>query len=139
MAGRDSYPPSPVPSDRRLWPGELPFTAFGQYGNDAIDVRVFEQDRWWVDRHGRPTLVQDMPQAYVENVIAHLVAYRQQFFVASILRALVQVTGDIEQFGDTAVEPFVSRAVVGPSGWVTAEEWLEATPLMVELRRRSPG
>lgn len=24
------YPPSPVPSDQRLWPGELPFTAFGQ-------------------------------------------------------------------------------------------------------------
>jgi hypothetical protein len=51
----ESFPPSPVPSDERLWPGELPFTAFGQVGADHLDLHVFDQDVYWVDRIGAPT------------------------------------------------------------------------------------
>jgi hypothetical protein len=44
------FPSSPVPSDARLWPTGLPFTAFGQFGDDRLDLRVFDQDVYWVDR-----------------------------------------------------------------------------------------
>jgi hypothetical protein len=42
----------PAATDVVLWPDELPFTAFGQFGANFLDLRVFDQDIWWVDRDG---------------------------------------------------------------------------------------
>ena len=66
----EAYPRSPVPSDRRLWPGELPFTAFGQFGENMLDLRVFGQEVGWVDRRGRPHLIAQISDEYIANVIS---------------------------------------------------------------------
>jgi len=138
MEAADRYPPSPVPSDRRLWPGELPFTAFGQFGEDMLDLRVFDQGWVWVDRLGRPHLVGEMGEDYVANVIKFLEACSGSFFVGSVRRAVIQSIGDQLLFDDPGGE--VLAAEVGGPSWagLTVEEWLESTPLMRALRRRLP-
>ena len=83
-----SYAPSPVPSDARLWPLELPFTAFGHLGEDMLDLRVFDQEVYWVDRIGTPHLVLQMSRDYIENVITFLVDLREQYFTDSQRRAI---------------------------------------------------
>lgn len=71
--GTGGFLPSPVPSDARLWPFELPFTAFGHLGEGMLDLRVFDQDVYWVDRVGTPHLVSEMSRDYIENVVTFLV------------------------------------------------------------------
>lgn len=130
-----AYPPSPVPSDARLWPCELPFTAFGQYGEDMLDLRVFDQQIWWVDRTGAPHLVEDMSEEYIANVIAFLHEHCEQYQAASACRAFIQAIGDQVLFGGPDGE--VLAAAIGGPAWseLTAEEWLESTPLMRALCR----
>ena len=131
-----TYQPSPVPSDARLWPLELPFTAFGQFGEDALDLRVFDQDVFWVDRLGAPHLLKDMSQEYISNVIAFLTDLRDQYFADTQRRSFLQSAGDQILFDEPAGE--VLAHALGAPTWemLSAEEWLESTPLMRSLRRR---
>lgn len=139
MSGTPSpsaLPPSPVPSDARPWPGELPFTAFGQFGVDRLDLRVFDQDIYWVDRTGQPHLISDMTDAYIANFIAFLVEFQEQYFADTQQRWLIQTVGDRLLFGEPGGDVLAVEA--GGPTWdqLAAEEWLEATPLMRTLRRR---
>lgn len=130
------YPPSPVPCDARLWPFELPFTAFGHLGVGRLDLRVFDQDVYWVDRAGTPHLLAQMSRDYIENMITFLMKSRDQYFADSQRRAFIQTLGDQLLFDEPGGE--VLAAALGGPSWsqLTAEEWLENTPLMRALRRR---
>ena len=130
------FPPSPVPSDARLWPRELPFTAFGQFGDDRLDLRVFDQDIYWVDRTGQSHLISDMSQAYIANVVAFLVEFQEMYFADTQRRWLIQTVGDQLLFGDPGGDVLAVDAGGPTWGELSAEEWLEATPLMRALRRR---
>ena len=137
MSQMESYAPSPVPADQRLWPGELPFTAFGQFGADMLDLRVFDQEVYWVDRSGCPHLLMKMSAEYVGNVIVFLEECCESFFVASIWRAVAQGLGDQILFGDPGGD--VLAVLAGGPSWedLTPQEWLAATPLMRALQRRA--
>ena len=101
-----------------------------------LDLRVFDQGWAWVDRLGRPHLVDEMGEDYVANVIEFLEGCAESFFVGSIRRAAIQSIGDQLLFDDPGGE--VLAAEVGGPSWaeLTVEEWLESTPLMRALRRR---
>lgn len=132
------YPPSPVPSDARLWPGDLPFTAFGQFGPNHLDLRVFDQATTWVDRLGRPhQIVDGMSDTYVRNVIGFLEEHRDMYFAGTQRRWFIQTLGD-QLLYDEPGGDVLAVAVGGPTwGELTAETWLESTPLMRALRRRA--
>lgn len=132
------FPPSPVPGDADLWPGETPFTDFGQYGLDMLDLRVFEQDVYWVDRFGRPHLISDMSDAYIADVVAHLEAHVVTFYYDSMRRSLIQMLGDT-MLGRLNPDAVASAAGAPGLDELTPTQWLEGTPLMRRLRaRRSP-
>lgn len=131
-----SYPPSPVPSDRRLWPTELPFTAFGQFGVDQFDLRVFDQDIYWVDRTGAPHLLAEMDNEYVANVITFLTELQDTYFQSTQRRWFIQTAGDQLLYGDPGGDVLVAAAGGASWGELSAEAWLEGTPLMRALRRR---
>jgi len=133
---RASYPPSPVPSDSRLWPFERPFTAFGQFGDDMLDLRVFDQDVYWVDRHGAPHLLNEMSTDYIENVIDFLMGLRDQYFADTQRRWFIQTLGDQLLFDEPGGETLAAALGRPSAGALTAEDWLESTPLMRALRRR---
>lgn len=77
------HPPSPVPADRDLWLGEPPFTRWGQHPHGILDLRVFDQDIWWVDITQQPHRIEEMSDAYVANVIGFLHRYRDYYYLAT--------------------------------------------------------
>jgi len=131
-----SYLPSPVPGDSDLWPGELPFTAFGQFGRGRLDLRVFDQARYWVDMHGAPHEISEMPKEYVENVITMLSDRSTEFYSVSMLRCALQILGDVV-LGRTNGDLLANEVGGAELGELDHDVWLEATPLMRTLRRRS--
>lgn len=132
-----SYLPSPVPSDRDPWPGELPFTAFGQFGEDQLDLRVFDQSEFWVDRLGTPHRLEEMDLSYRRNVISHLCTHRESFHLGAIRRELIQHLGD-ELLGAPSAYALTTELGVPRTADLDALTWLEATPLMRALRRLTP-
>ena len=129
------YEPSPVPSDADLWPGELPFTAWGQHEYGTLDLRVFDQQRYWVDIHQVPHQLSEMEPEYVRNVITFLLENREYFHAATVRRMAIQTVGDL--LLDRPSAELVAEAVGAPALIdLTPEEWLESTPLMRALRAR---
>lgn len=131
------WAPSPVPADAHPWPGELPFTAFGQFGADAFDLRVFDQDVYWVDRLGQPHRLEAMDDAYRRNVIDFLVVRTERFFGDTCLRTVIQTAGDA-LLGRTSAELLVVAAGGPATPDLDPSDWLESTPLMRRLRQLSP-
>lgn len=117
-----AYPPSPVPSDSRLWPFELPFTAFGQLGDDALDLRVFDQDVYWVDRHGNPHLLNEMSADYIRNVIDFLTGLWGQYFADTQRRWFIQTLGDRLLFDEPGGDALAVALGGPPWGALSAEE-----------------
>lgn len=131
------YPPSPVPSDACLADGELPFTAFGQFGYGKMDNRVFEQDVYWVDIAGKPHLLAEMPSAYRVNVIAFLHQHKDYYYDSTALREAITLfehaaTGNPAAIWASSELNAVTVTDMSPT------DWLESTPLMRQLRRLTP-
>lgn len=128
------FAPSPVPADRDLWPGELPFTAFGQYGPDRLDLRVFDQDVYWVDRNGDPHRIDEMGEEYVTNVTTMLFERAVEFHAASVLRECAQNVGDA-LLGTVSAGLLVDELGVGSLASTDPTVWLASTPLVRRLLR----
>lgn len=126
--------PSPVPQDAELWPGELPFTAFGQFGPDALDLRVFDQDVYWVDRNGDPHRIDEMGEEYVANVTAMLLGRAAEFHAAATLREVAQSAGDA-LYGRVSGGMLVEDLGIGSLRGTEPQTWLHSTPLMRRLLR----
>lgn len=77
----------------------------------CLDTRVFMQPTWWVDVLRRPHRITEMSDAYVENVICFLRGNAEYFY-------------EKYRFGHPMIDA------------MSAEEWLEATPLMRALLRK---
>lgn len=131
-----AFPPSPVPSDADLWPGELPFTAWGQHAHGSLDLRVFDQAAWWVDIAQQPHRLEDMSDDYVANVIRFLLVDAGYFHRQTLLRELLQTYGDL-LLGRTPADLVARSAGVPRTSDLTPVQWLEATPLMRALRHRA--
>jgi hypothetical protein len=129
------FPPSPVPADRDLWPGELPFTAFGQFGPGSLDLRVFDQDVYWVDVTGRAHRIDEMDASYLDNVIAMLDARAVEFHCSTVQREAIQSFGDV-MLGRTPASLLINDLGIGAVADSDARTWLMSTPLMRALRAR---
>lgn len=127
-----TYPTSPVPSDADLWPGELPFTAFGQWGADKIDLRVFDQDLWWVDRLGQAHRLEEMSSDYRANVLIFLRARAADWHLLCSLRAAAQAAGDA-LLGRVSGELLAAELTGSWTGDLDPDVWLESTPLVRRL------
>jgi hypothetical protein len=127
-----------VPSDADLWPGELPFTAWGQHEYGTLDLRVFDQDVWWVDIEQRPHRLTEMSDEYIANVIAHLQTHAKMHYHGTLRRACLQIHGDL-LLGRIPTEVVADALGATPLTDLTPQEWLEGTPLMRALRCRAAG
>ncbi|WP_143445414.1 hypothetical protein [Janibacter indicus] len=128
-APRGPFEPSPVPSDRDLLPGELPFTAWGQHANGTLDLRVFDQGIWWVDAQQRPHRIAEMSLEYLRNVLADLEEAAERLHLAIVRKEVLEdmaalLSGRIP--GNTVAEAFGATAVADVSPAV----WLASTPLV---------
>lgn len=129
--------PGPDLSDGDLWPGELPFTAFGQWGPGNIDLRVFDQDEWWVDVFGAPHRLDEMSDCYRRNVLSFLTERTEEWFAVNLRRAALTSLGNLLQ-GRVDGE-LMACSFNGSIGDVDAYTWLESTPLVRKLRKLTAG
>lgn len=127
------YPDSPVPSDEHLLPGELPFTAFGQHGPGNLDLRVFDQDTYWVDITGTPHLLADMPDRYRRNVISHLRDNVLHHYSGAVTRDAIDMVLDLYT-GRPNATLMLSELDQPTTADLDPHVWLESTPLMRRLR-----
>lgn len=130
---RAGYPTSPVASDSDLDDGVLPFTAFGQFGYGAMDLRVLDQQQYWVDVHGRSHLLTQMSSDYLGNVIAHLHDNANSLHLAVVRRWAAQALTEATD----SRRPDGQHARKGqPPYQLSSTDWLETTPLVLALRER---
>lgn len=130
----DWFPSSPVPQDADLWPGELPFTAFGQFGPDSMDLRVFDQDVYWVDRNGDPHAISAMSEEYVSNVLHMLLDRAAEFHATALLRECAQSAGDA-LYGRVSGGVLVENLGIGSLRDSDPQTWVRSTPLVRRLGR----
>jgi hypothetical protein len=129
--------PSPVPSDDDLWDCEKPFTQFGQFGVDSLDLRVFDQDVWWVDRLGRPHRLEAMSTEYRRAVLAFLLDLAGQYWTDAVLSEAITALTDVVR-GRVAYGVLAEDAGAPSVGDLDPVAWLEGSPLMRRLRALTP-
>jgi hypothetical protein len=106
----DDRPAGRPTSREHLWEGlEQPFTAFGQYGVDQMDLRVFDQDTWWGDRLASR-------RTWSSRITAFTDALRGRSSYAVLARS--------------AGAPRIAD--------LDSCDWLESTPLIRRLRQLTP-
>lgn len=114
--------PRPAPTGERVWPGERPFTDFGQWGYGHLDLRVFDDgNQIWCDIFGAPHRPRDMTPDYRTNVLAFLESNAPYFHLMTIQRHLIEVYSDL---ADGRLDPRDLDRVralieVDPVTWIT--------------------
>lgn len=93
-----------------------PFEQWDQVGYGKIDLRVFVQNRWWVDVRRVPHEISEMSFEYLTNVVSMLIRLVDQHHSAFVL----------SRDWDEASEVVLMEPL----------EWLEATVLMQAVRDR---
>lgn len=124
---------SPVPADRDLLPGELPFTAWGQHPEGSLDLRVFDQGTWWVDVQQCPHRITDMSVEYLNNVMGYLASSAEYFYVATLRRTWTEDATDL-LLGRLPVNAVAESLGATSLVDVSPEVWFESTPLVRALR-----
>lgn len=108
-----------------------PFTAFGQFGPDSLDLRVFDQSTWWVNRDGLAfRITTEMSTEYLANVIAFLEEHRRYYHRMTMRRAALTLLEDVAF--DRPVK--LPAALVAAIATDDSTAWLEGTALMQVLR-----
>lgn len=138
MAFSTNFPTSPVPSDDDLLPDELPFTAFGQFGPGNLDLRVFEQDIYWIDITGAPHQLATMSESYRRNVISHLLEHAEHHHAGVVTRDALNVVID-GYLGRPNASLMLAELDQPTTKDLDPSTWLESTPLMRRLRQLTPA
>ena len=99
-------------------------------GTDRLDMRVFDQDTYWVDRFGAAHRLDDMDIYYLVNVVMHLREHCMYLFVGTLFHRALEIDGGLE-LGRTPVDAV--RLPTGPEPLPNAKAWLDSTPLMRRL------
>jgi hypothetical protein len=135
-AAREGHPlPSPCPDDTDLWEGvEQPFTACGQFGIDMLDMRVFSQEVWWVDRLGRPHRLDDMSQEYRRNVLTFLLHSARQRWLDEVRNESLTALTDAAR-GKASYAVIAHDAGAPRVADLDPLSWLESTTLIRRLRK----
>lgn len=133
--GDDCDPRVHADEPGRLWPGERPFTDWGQFGYASLDLRVLDQATYWVDVAGAPHRLSEMSPDYRVNVLAFLRDGVDYYHLMTIRRLLIELYADLA--AGCTDPPALRRLPALLEAEPTA--WLDATPLVQALTSASPG
>jgi hypothetical protein len=119
-------PESPVPCDKYTT-DDLPFTAFGQYGEGQMDLRVFDQDIYWVNIHGEPFYLNKISPEYVSNLINFLMQHAEGNYLGYMEYAFSYAISTPHKGSLKTLFHKDENTIK------TATEWLASTVLMQKL------
>jgi len=107
----------------------LPFTAFGQFGEGGFDIRVLEQDEWWVNIHGEPFLLTEMSHEYLNNVKIMLHREAIMYHMLYVQQTMDSIIADYtagKLNGDVLNYELTGTTVAD----MPHDEWINSMPLM---------
>lgn len=96
----------------------------------SLDRRILGQTNVWVDARAQVHALTDMSDAYRANVVAHLHVHASWMWSASAVEELLTKPVSVNFAQRDAGIPFI--------GETDSHAWLEATPLVRELRALTP-
>ena len=99
-----------------------------------LDLRVFEQATWWVDREGRAHAMTGMSVEYRQAVTAHLERHAATFHAAYARKQVIELAAEV-LLGLPGSSIIALQAGDPAAAEVTPTAWLAATPLMRGLTR----
>lgn len=108
--------------------GEFEFTDFHAHSPETLDIRVFDQSKWWVDRKATPHLLSEMSDEYRANILEWLVTHREMYFKAVARRRWIEILFRVP------ITPVAGSQTSLPP---CAQEWLLGTELFQFLDRTS--
>lgn len=104
------------PISGRLPEDDRPFTDFGQFGPGSVDLRVFDQDEWWVDRWGNPHRISDLTAEERREVTSICLRQAESWWPQAAFNQLCVLT--YEQVGGLFDRGDALIAELQPQDWV---------------------
>ena len=104
-----------------------------QFGVDQLDLRVFDQDKWWVDHLGRPHRLEEMSAGYRRAVCHYLRRLAPSLHAAMALREVLEACDAAD--GSISWVDIASELGLPTIGSHDPWQWLESTPLFRRLTR----
>lgn len=108
-----------------------PLTGSGPWVSGRLDLAVFDQGTWWLNREGLAfRITTEMSTDYLANVIAFLEEHCGYYYRMTLRRAVLTFLDDLTCVG----APELSAPLVAALRAEDPSAWLEGTPLMSALR-----
>ena len=117
---------------------DRPFTDFGQFGSGKLDLRVFLQDEYWVDKDGTGHLITSMSDDYRSNVIRMLLIEAEVLHMEILILITGMIAGAIVNRDADGMES-LKRNEIPLLQTESSYDFIENTPLMKRLRELSPN
>lgn len=117
------------------YPG--PFTQFGQFGPGMLDLRVFDQEEYWVDASGNGHRLVDMSDSYRSAVVEFCLRNCSGYFTAHT-RVTARAVLQMAAHGDTTDRLIAVAIAENMLELKDPWTWLEGTPLLRALRALTP-
>jgi hypothetical protein len=115
-----------------------PFTDFGQFGPGRLDLRVFLQSEYWVDKEGTGHLLTSMSDDYRSNVIRMLLIDAAGLHI-KILYLIIGMIHEAIVNRDASIMESLLQNEIPLLRIEGSYDFIENTPLMKRLRELLPN
>lgn len=100
----------------------------------ALDARVLDQETYWVTKEAAVLALRAMSTAHLTNVLALLHDHATRMHFNAMLDALAGLV-EARATGATTAEEITDRLTGTSIATVSAEQYLDASPLVRAIRR----
>lgn len=112
---------------------DFPFENFGQFREGTIDIRVFDQDKWWVNYKGEPYLLENTDQETLSSILEFLfnnAEFLYELYITNKLISLIASDIDTESTNEELAKRLAEMdALTG----VKPHQWLASSLLSKKL------
>ena len=117
---------------------DRPFMDFGQFGPGKLDLHVFLQGEYWVDKDGTGHLITSMSDDYRSNVIGMLLIQAEVLHMEILILITGMIAGAILNRDADGMES-LKRNEIPLLHIEDSYDFIESTPLMKRLRELVPN
>ena len=112
-----------------------PFTNFNQFGQGRMDLRVFDQNTWWVSIEGKGTLLEELNSEQLTEILNFLFNKAEYFHeVYTTNQLILMVSAHLE---GSAPDGIIEIKLMGVDelSMMTPHQWLASTALMRKINK----
>lgn len=111
-----------------------PFTNFGQFGKGSFDLRVFDQDEWWITREGEGRKLDELSNTSLLEIMNFFFNHAEWFYDIYVTNKMIDfVAAHLEGMDEEQIETNLRR--VDELGNTKPHEWLSQTLLIRKINQ----